>query len=72
MGREYLDEDDRTPLKSDVSPISYDSIEEDADRSLSVAEIARRPNESLYVKKCMLVNLEIDRMGMVSSAIYQA
>jgi len=39
---------------------------DDAERLLSVTEIARRPDESLYIKKCLLVNAEIDRMGMVS------
>jgi len=67
MGFKSMEDDDRSPLLND-SPISYNSIEDDADRLLSVAEIARRPGESLYSKKCLLVNAEIDRMGMVSRA----
>lgn len=66
MGREYYTEDDASkPLKGDVSPISYSSIEDEASSELSITELARKPNESLYIKKCALVNQEIDRMGMV-------
>lgn len=32
--------------------------------TLTVSDIARLPNETLYTKKCMLVNREIDRMKM--------
>lgn len=68
MGREYYIEDEATkPLKGDVSPISYSSIEgNEAGSDVSIREIAQRPGESLYLKKCALVNQEIDRMGMVS------
>lgn len=66
MGREYYIEDDASkPLKGDVSPISYSSIEDEAGSEMSISEIAKKPNESLYLKKCALVNQEIDRMGMV-------
>jgi hypothetical protein len=68
MGIEYLEEDinECSPLKADA-PGGYFAIGDDAERLLSVTEIARRPDESLYIKKCLLVNAEIDRMGMVSS-----
>jgi hypothetical protein len=69
MGVEYLSDDDRTPLKSDGSPVSYNSMNDEANHSISVTEIARRPNESLYLKKCLLVNGEIDAMGMVRYAV---
>jgi len=66
MGIEYLEEDinECSPLKADA-PGGYFAIGDDAERLLSVTEIARRPDESLYIKKCLLVNAEIDRMGMV-------
>jgi hypothetical protein len=68
MGIEYV-EDECSPLKTD-SPNSYFAIGDggDEERLLNVTEIARRPGESLYIKKCLLVNAEIDRMGMVSDA----
>jgi len=69
MGIEYIEDEinECSPLKHD-SPAGYFAMGDDAERLLSVTEIARRPDESLYIKKCLLVNAEIDRMGMVSGS----